>query len=109
MDFHGQSVAKAAQKAVKDAVSRVTLSGLTEVLELDDLNNQLHIRVSVAASRPEDVDEAKIREVLPVGKVEIHALPGGLQVPGTSMVELGDKEGDMIEVAVAAVEVGIVK
>ena len=37
-DFHGQDVSKAAAKAVKDAVSRSCLCGLSEVLRLEDLN-----------------------------------------------------------------------
>ena len=35
-DFHGQDVSKAAAKAVKDAVSRSCLCGLSEVLRLEE-------------------------------------------------------------------------
>ena len=54
-DFHGQDVSKAAAKAVKDAVSRSCLCGLSEVLRLEDLN-QVKITVTVAVPRPEEVN-----------------------------------------------------
>ena len=37
-DFHGQDVNKAAQKAVRDAMSRCCLCGLSEVLGISDFN-----------------------------------------------------------------------
>ena len=79
-DFHGQDVSKAAAKAVKDAVSRSCLCGLSEVLRLEDLN-QVKITVTVAVPRPEEVNPKLVPQ-------------------------FGDKD-DSIEVAVAAVEVEI--
>ena len=82
-DFHGQDVSKAAQKAVKDAISRSCLCGLIDVLEIRDFKRDVKVNVTVAVSRPEAVDTEAVKSCLPVGEVEVHA----------------------VEVAVAAIEV----
>jgi uncharacterized protein (TIGR02058 family) len=105
MDFHGQDVNKAAQKAVKDAVSRSCLCGLWELLELD-LDKDVFITATVAVSNPEKVDAESIAKCLPVGKVTVKAVQGGLNVPGIYLPRFGDKD-DSIEAAVAVIEVFI--
>ncbi|HBF66161.1 MAG TPA: hypothetical protein DDW34_10960 [Clostridium sp.] len=107
-DFHGQDAGKAAVKAVKDAVSRSCLCGLTEVLGLEDLNQSVQIQVTVAVSRPKEVNPVEIANCLPIGQVEVKAVKGGLQVPGLFIPRFGDKD-DSIEVAIAAVEVRILE
>ena len=99
-DFHGQDVSKAAQKAVKDAISRSCLCGLIDVLEIRDVK----VNVTVAVSRPEAVDTEAVKSCLPVGEVEVHAVAGGLNFPGLYIPGFGDSD-DSIEVAVAAIEV----
>ena len=94
-DFHGQDVTKAAKKAVKDAVSRSCLCGLDEVLGL-----------TVAVSRPEEVDCAEVASALPVGTVEVRPVKGGLTVDGLCIEAFGDRDCS-IEAALAAVEVFI--
>ena len=103
-DFHGQDVSKAAQKAVKDAVSRSCLCGLVDVLEIRDLRKDVKVNVTVAVSRPEDVDTDAVRGCLPVGEVEVCAITGGLSCPGLYIPDFGDNDNS-IEVAVAAIEV----
>jgi uncharacterized protein (TIGR02058 family) len=105
MDFHGQDVNKAAQKAVKDAVSRSCLCGLQEILNLD-LDRDVRITVTVAVSRPGEVDAEGIAACLPIGKVSVKAVSGGLNVPGLYLSRFGDTD-DSIEAALAVVEVGI--
>jgi uncharacterized protein (TIGR02058 family) len=105
MDFHGQDVNKAAQKAVKDAVSRSCLCGLSEILDID-LDNDVYITVTVAVSKPEKVDATSVAACLPVGKVTVKVVTGGLNVPGLYLARFGDKD-DSIEVAIAVIEVGI--
>jgi len=102
-DFHGQDVNKAAVKAVRDAVSRSCLSGLVEILDVD-LENELEIHVTVAVSDPSKVIEKDIAACLPVGKLKLDAVPGGLNVPGLYVEQFGDKD-DSIEAALAAIEV----
>jgi uncharacterized protein (TIGR02058 family) len=104
MDFHGQDVTKAAEKAVKDAVSRSCLCGLDEVLEIKDLNNGVDIKVTVAVSRPEEVDAERIKAQLPIGRVKVERVKGGLTIPGLFIPQFGDKD-NTIEAALACVEV----
>jgi uncharacterized protein (TIGR02058 family) len=105
MDFHGQNINKAAQKAVKDAVSRSCLCGLSEILGLD-LDNDVYITVTLAVSKPEKVDPASVAACLPIGKITVKVVTGGLNVPGLYLSRFGDKD-DSIEVAIAVIEVGI--
>ncbi|MBC7240297.1 MAG: Lin0512 family protein, partial [Chloroflexi bacterium] len=69
VDLHGEDYTKASVKAVKDAVSRVCLSGLVEVLNLslDD------IRVEVILGIPKggEIKEEEVRKAIPIGKVEV--------------------------------------
>ncbi|WP_304508643.1 Lin0512 family protein [Anaerotignum sp.] len=107
-DFHGQDAGKAAVKAVRDAVSRSCLCGLTEVLGLEDLDKSVKIKVTVAMSSPEKADSEEIVKCLPIGEVEVKAVKGGLQVPGLYIPRFGDKD-ESIEAAIAAVEVWILE
>ena len=106
MDFHGQDVAKAAVKAVKDATTKSCLCGLKEVLNIEDMDERVLINVTIAASRPEEVDAQRVAECLPVGRVNVKAISGGMTVPGLLIPKFGDRD-DSIEVAIACVEVGI--
>ena len=114
LDLHGQDVGKAAQKAVKDAVSKSCLCGLSEVLGInfkdsnDEANEEVFIKVTVAVSKPELVDVSAVAKCLPVGKVAVEAVKGGLTVPGLYVRAFGDSD-DSIEAAIAAVEVYVNK
>jgi uncharacterized protein (TIGR02058 family) len=104
MDFHGQDVNNAAKKAVKDAVSRSCLCGLSELLHIEDLDSEVNIRVTVAVSHPMEVDSQSIAQCLPIGKVTVHSIEGGMTISGLNIPRFGDRD-ESIEVAVAAVEV----
>lgn len=107
LDIHGQDVNKAAQKAVKDAISKSCLIGLNEILNFkDDLDEKVFINVTVAVSRPEEVNEEDIKECLPVGQKIVKAVKGGLTVPGFYYPRFGDKN-ESIEAALACIEVSI--
>lgn len=107
MDFHGQDVSKAAVKAAKNAISNSCLCGLQEVLGMEDLN-QVKIKVTIAAPRPEEIDCQQVAECFPIGSVTVRAVDGGLHFPGLYLPQFGDRD-DSIEVAVAAVEVVVPK
>lgn len=107
-DFHGQSVNRAAEKAVTDAVSRSCLCGLKEILELKDMENEVIVKVTVAVSDPEKIDAEKIKRCLPIGKKNVVAVKGGLKTSGLYYPVFGDID-DSIEVAIACIEVGIEK
>jgi len=106
LDMHGQDVDKAAKKAVKDAISRSCLCGLSEVLGLKNFNEEVFIKVTVAVSKPELVDKEAVAKCLPVGKATVEVLKGGLNVPGLYVPGFGDVD-DSIEAAIAAVEVSV--
>ncbi|MDN5332416.1 MAG: hypothetical protein PWP45_1641 [Tepidanaerobacteraceae bacterium] len=105
VDLHGQDVNNAAKKAVKDAISHSCLCGLTEILNLDNLDDVI-VEVTVAVSRPEEIDEDAIKELLPIGKKSVKAVEGGIGFSGLNLAQFGDIN-DSIEVAVACVTVGI--
>ena len=102
-DLHGQDVTKASKKAVKDAISRSCLCGLSEVLGMDDFNN-MKVNVSVNTPYPERVDKEAVLSVLPFGRKHIEVKEGGMETPGMFVKALGD-EVDSIVVANAAIEV----
>ncbi len=106
IDFHGQDVTKAAEKAVRDAVSRSCLCGLEEVLGIKNLNDGIEVRVTIAVTRPDEVDHERIKKCLPVGRKTVNCVPGGLKIPGLFIPEFGDHD-DSIEAAIACVEVEI--
>jgi len=107
VDFHGQDVNRAAEKAVLDAISRSCLCGLQEILDIEDLNEHVAVNVILSVSKPEEIDEERIKKCLPIGRKNVTAVKGGLQVPGLFIPEFGDKDNS-IEAALACVEVEII-
>ncbi len=107
VDFHGQDVNRAAEKAVLDAVSRSCLCGLQEVLNIEDFKEQVAVNVTLSVSRPDEIDPERIKKCLPIGKKKVTAVKGGLQVPGLFIPEFGDKDNS-IEAVLACVEVEII-
>ncbi len=108
IDFHGQDVTKAAVKAAKDAISKSCLVGLNEICGFtqDNINEKVFVNVTVAVTRPEEVDTEEVSKCFPVGKVTVEAVKGGLKTEGLYFTKFGDKD-DSIEVAVAGVKVEI--
>ncbi len=105
IDQHGQSATEAATRAVKDAVARVCLIGLLEMVELRDAEAML-VDVLVACPRPREVDTAAVLEALPFGRKTIRVVEGGMVVHGHRAESLGDRS-DEILVANAAVTVSL--
>lgn len=101
-DLHGGDVTKAAQRAIKDAVSRSCLCGLFEIVGMTD-PNQMHIEVKVGCPHPERINREEVLKAVPFGSTRLEVVPGGLTVRGLELPELG--EGDNIVVAVAALTV----
>lgn len=108
IDLHGQDANHAAEKAVKDAISRSCLCGLKEILEIGDMENEVLVNVTIATSNPEKIDEEKIKSCLPIGIKQVKAVLGGLKTSGLFFPPFGD-EDDSIEVAIACIEVGVKK
>lgn len=101
-DLHGGDVTKAAQKAIKEAVSHSCLCGLFDIIGIND-PNQMHIHVKIACPHPETLDHDEVLKAVPFGTTQLEAVPGGLSVRGLDIPALG--QGDTIVVAVAALTV----
>jgi uncharacterized protein (TIGR02058 family) len=105
VEQHGQDITRAATKAVKDAIGRVSLVGLLEMVALEDLNEML-VEVLIACPRPGEVDTGEVLQALPFGHKEIEVVEGGMLVHGHDLHELKDKSDEII-IANAAVTVSL--
>lgn len=101
-DLHGGDVTKAAQRAIKDAVSHSCLCGLFDITGIQSPNDMV-IKVKVACPYPEKLKPEEVLKAVPFGSTQLEAVSGGLTVRGLDLPELG--EGDTIVVAVAALTV----
>jgi uncharacterized protein (TIGR02058 family) len=84
IDLHGMDETKAAQRAVKDAISHSSMVGLGGLFEFDkfsEIEDALMVDVTVAAPNPEKVDGDAVLSILPEGKRRINVVKGGLQFP----------------------------
>ena len=84
IDLHGQDVTKAAQRAVKNAISHVSMIGLREILpiaQIEDLDDLLLVDVTIATPFPEQVDHAAVLSILPEGRRRITVVEGGILYP----------------------------
>ncbi|BBH19978.1 hypothetical protein Back11_13230 [Paenibacillus baekrokdamisoli] len=105
-DLHGQSVTKAAIRAVQNAIHHNSMPGLRSVLPEGSLYNmKVNVKLAVPCER-ETLDEDAVKAVLPYGQVTIEVVDGGMVT--TSGVVLPDKQdkNDLIYVVIASVEVG---
>ena len=94
-DLHGGDYTKAALRAVQDAIHH---SSLTMIRTLGVDKSTVQVDVTIGVQKPENVDADAVKETLPLGKVSVRVVKGGLDVP--------DDDGDDIAViASAAVEV----
>ena len=107
-DFHGQSVTKAATKAVLDAVSKSCLSGLQEILgySVEEMDEHVLLKITIAVTKPSDLRKKEIVKCLPIGKKEVTVVTGGLKVRGINIPKFHDVD-DSIETAIACIEVCI--
>lgn len=101
-DLHGGDVTKAAQRAVKDAISRSCLCGMFDILGIDS-PQQMHVAVKLGVPHPEQIRKSEVLEMVPFGTTELEVVTGGLAVRGLDLPELGS--GDTIVIAVAALTV----
>ena len=104
-DLHGLDAAKAARKAVKDAISHCCLCGMEELLGLKDPGKAMKVQVRVGCPNPEQVPPQEIAGMIPFGTPEVEVVPGGLSVRGLAVPALG--EGDSILIANAALTVWV--
>ncbi|MEE3093590.1 MAG: Lin0512 family protein [Pseudomonadota bacterium] len=96
-DLHGGDYTKAAIRAVEDALHH---SSLTFIRALGIDKDTLQVDVTIGVQKPDELDTEKVKGSLPVGKVSVRAVKGGLDVEDEVV-------GDVAVIASAAVEVRI--
>jgi uncharacterized protein (TIGR02058 family) len=87
IDLHGEDATKAAQRAVKDAISHSSMVGLSQLFKIksfSEIEDALMVDVTVAAPDPEKVDGEAVLSTLPEGKRRINVVKGGLKFPSDS-------------------------
>ena len=96
-DLHGGDYTKAALRAVLDALHHSSLSFI-RTLGID--KDELEVNVTIGVQDPSKVDTDKVTASLPVGKVTVTVVKGGLDVPDEAV-------GDVAVIATAAIDVRI--
>jgi len=84
IDLHGEDGTKAAQRAVKDAISHSSMVGLGQLFKIgsfSELEDALMVDVTVAVPDPEGVDGGAVLGILPEGKRRITVVEGGIRFP----------------------------
>ena len=102
VDMHGGDMTKAAQKAVKDALSHCCMAGVREIHNAGP--KDIALRIKICCPRPEELDLNRVRE--PVSfydDIELVLVQGGASEKGLHVEEMGD--GDTLVVAVAIITV----
>jgi uncharacterized protein (TIGR02058 family) len=105
---HNDDCTNAAIKAIKNAISNNSLTGLTEICGLKEPKDLLKMRVHVkiGAPYPENIDKKKVLKAIQFGEKSIEVVKGGLIARGIMIRALGDTS-DKIIVCNAAVTVSV--
>lgn len=96
-DLHGGDYTKAALRAVDDALHH---SSLVFLRSLGIKPARARVDVTIGVQEPDQVDAKKIRAALPVGKVAVTVVKGGLDV-------IDHEAGDNAVIASAAIAVSV--
>lgn len=94
-DLHGGDYTKAAIRAVEDAIHH---SSLTMIRTLGIDRDAVRVDVTIGVQRPDQVDTKAVKATLPMGRVTVNVVEGGLDVPD-------DEANDIAVIASAAVGV----
>ena len=84
VDLHGKNETKAAQRAVKDAISHSSMIGLGALFKIGsfaELEDALIVDVTIGTPNPDSVDGEAVLGVLPEGKRRINIIKGGMMWP----------------------------
>lgn len=112
VDLHGEDETKAAQKAVKDAISHCSMVGLGQLFKIGsfaELEEALMVDVTIASPNPEKIDGDKVLEILPEGKRRISVIKGGIRFPTDSTEDEAKTHGLVMVNAVIVVLVDVDK
>jgi uncharacterized protein (TIGR02058 family) len=102
VDQHGHrgDPTDAAIKAVCNAISNISLCGISEILNLRDPGDMI-VDVLLGAPFPQNLDEKKVLEAIPFGRKRLKAVEGGLIGRGVQLKSLGDDSDDILIVNAA--------
>ena len=112
IDLHGRDETKAAQRAVKDAISHSSMVGLSQLFKVEnftELEEALMVDVTIATPDPEKVDGEAVLSILPEGNRRITVVEGGMDFPTASTVEEARTHGIVMANAVIVVLVDVEK
>ena len=105
IDLVGEDMTKAAQRAVREAINRTSLPGITHLVPGGDRAN-MRVQVTVAVPRPDEVDADAVAAEFPYGTVDVTAVEGGIRTPnGTDYgPERDHLIGALVVIAVGALD-----
>lgn len=102
-DLHGGDVTKAAKRAISDAITHSCLCGLTEILNVNDME-KIQVVIKVGCPKPEEVQQDELLKLILFGMASIEeVVNGGFSTKGLHVDSLG--EGDQIVIAVVSLSV----
>jgi uncharacterized protein (TIGR02058 family) len=106
IDLHGQSVTKAAVRAVQNAIHHNSMPGLRSVLPDNDINNmKVNVRLAIPTDK-ENLELDVIKAELPYGQVSFEVVDGGMLTSSGVVLEDKEDKNDLAYVVIASVEVG---
>lgn len=101
VDLVGEDMTKVARRAVREAIGRTSLPGITRLVPGGD-RASMRVEAVVAVPRPDEVDTAAVAAEFPYGTVTVTPVAGGLATPNGT-----DAPGaDTMVCAVAVIRVG---
>ena len=106
VDLHGEDETKAAQRAVKDAISHSSMVGLGQLFKIGsfkEMSEALMVDVTVATPNPEKIDGDAVLSILPEGSRRINVVKGGMRWPDSSTSEEARSHGIVMVNAVIMV------
>lgn len=103
VDLVGEDMTTAARRAVRDAIQRTSIPGITRLVRDGDRGN-MRVNVTVAVPRPDEVDVQAVAAEFPYGQIVVHPVPGGLRT--SNGTDLGPGR-EHLTIAVAVVAVGV--
>jgi len=112
VDLHGKDETKAAQRAVKDAISHSSMIGLGSLFKIDsfkELEEALMVDVTIAAPNPEKVDGDAVLATLPEGNRRINVIKGGMMWPPENLDPAAKSHDVVIVNAVIVVLIDVEK
>lgn len=110
IDLHGEDETKAAQRAVKDAISHSSMVGLGQLFKIGsfkEMSDAMMVDVTVATPNPGKVDGDAVLSVLPEGNRRINVVKGGIRWPVESTAEEARSHGVVVANAVITVLVDV--